>query len=116
MGDNRREFFRVSFIRAIDGKVVVPEREEVLVDISSLSAGGLVFTAYLDFALHEQVICSFELLDEPFELEGKIIRKLAKEHNFEYAVQFNAGQRSVSKLFQQLNTYQIRKRKSVLND
>jgi len=116
VSDNRREFFRVSFVRAITGKVGLSEKEEVLVDISSLSAGGLVFEAYLDFALYEQVICSFELLGEPFQLEGKIIRKVAKEHNFEYAVQFNAGQRSVSKLFQQLNTYQIRKRKSVLND
>lgn len=116
MSDNRREFFRVSFVRAISGKVATPEKHEALVDISSLSAGGLVFTAYFEFVLHEKVICYFELLDEPFQLEGTIIRKIVKEYGFEYAVQFTAGQSISSKLFQQLNTYQIRKRRSLLND
>ncbi|MFC4711643.1 PilZ domain-containing protein [Planococcus dechangensis] len=116
MDDNRREFFRVSFIRAISGKVVVPEQEEVLVDIGNMSAGGLVFTASLDFALYEQVLCNFELLDEEFQLEGRIVRKLVKEPYFEYGVEFKIGQHISSRLFQQLNTYQIRKRKSVLND
>ncbi|ANU15941.1 hypothetical protein BBI11_02165 [Planococcus maritimus] len=116
MEDNRREFFRVSFVRTIDGKLVVPEGGEVLIDISNLSAGGVVFDGYFDIALREKVLCRFELLDEPFELEGHIIRKLAKDYSFEYAVEFLAGQRAVPKLFQQLNTYQIRKRRSLLND
>jgi c-di-GMP-binding flagellar brake protein YcgR len=116
VSDNRREFFRVSFVRAISGKIANPEKHEALVDISSLSAGGLVFTAYFEFALHEKVLCSFELLDEPFQLEGTVIRKRAKEYDWEYAVQFTAGQKTSSQLFKQLNTYQIRKRKSVLND
>lgn len=116
MTENRREFFRVSFARSISGKVAVPEKEEVLVDIFNLSAGGLVFTASLDFALHENVLCHFELLDEEFTLEGKIVRKLEKEPYFEYGVQFAINQQTSSKLFQQLNAYQIRKRKSVLSE
>ncbi|MGM0898402.1 MAG: PilZ domain-containing protein [Bacillota bacterium] len=116
MSDNRREFFRVSFVRAISGKVAIPEKEEVLVDIFNLSAGGLVFTASLDFALHEKVLCNFVLLDEEFLLQGRIVRKLEKDPYFEYGVQFAIDQPTSSKLFQQLNTYQIRKRRSVLSD
>lgn len=116
MSDNRREFFRVSFVRALSGKVAMPEQEDVLVDIFNLSAGGLVFTASLDFALYEQVLCEFDLLDEEFVLEGRIVRKLEKEPYFEYGVQFSIDQDTSSKLFKQLNTYQIRKRRSALND
>lgn len=116
MSENRREFFRVSFVRSIIGKVEVPEQGEAFVDISNLSAGGLVFKAGIDFALHEKLLCNFELLEEEFSLEGRIVRKGYREPYFEYGVKFSIDQEQSSKLFQLLNTYQIRKRKGIPRD
>lgn len=111
MSDNRREFFRVRFNEAMNGKVSVYGGGFMPIEIYNISAGGLVFTSALNIPLKEHVSCSFEVLDSAFLLDGSIVRKITGKDLVEYGVAFSVDQGTSSELFKQLNYYQIRQRK-----
>lgn len=112
MVDNRREFFRVGFNQALNGKVSIYGGKFLPMEIYNVSAGGLFFTSALDIPLRESIACSFEIGDCAFLLEGSIVRKSTRIETSEYGVEFTADQATSSELFKQLNYYQIRQRKS----
>ncbi|MGB6409090.1 MAG: PilZ domain-containing protein [Planococcus donghaensis] len=116
MSENRREFFRVTFNQALSGKVSVYGGNFLPVEIYDVSAGGLVFSSMLNLPLGESVRCSFEILDSPFILEGSIVRKATGVDVVECGVEFAVNQGVSSELFKQLNYYQIRQRKSFVDD
>lgn len=114
MSENRREFFRVFFNQALNGKVSIYGGKFFPVDIYDVSAGGLVFSSALDIPLGESVRCSFEILDSAFLIDGSIVRKATGVDIVECGVEFSVDQGTSSELFKQLNHYQIRQRKSFL--
>ena len=114
MGENRREFFRVVFNQAVNGKVSVYGGRFLPIEIYNVSVGGLVFSSALNIPLHESVNCSFHILDSVFLLEGSIVRKSTRVDTIEYGVEFSVNQGTSSELFKQLNYYQIRQRKGLL--
>jgi len=116
MSENRREFFRVTFNQALNGKVSVYGDKFLPVEIYDVSAGGLVFSSTLNIPLGESVRCSFEILDSPFMLEGSVVRKATGVDVVECGVEFAVNQGASSELFKQLNYYQIRQRKSFIDD
>lgn len=116
MSENRREFFRVFFNQALNGKISIYGGNFFPVDIYDVSAGGLVFSSALDIPLGESVRCSFEILDSAFLLEGSIVRKATGVDIVECGVEFSVDQGTSSELFKQLNHYQIRQRKSFLTE
>lgn len=116
MSENRREFFRVSFNQALSGKVSVYGGSFLPIQIYDVSAGGLVFSSPLNLPIGESVCCSFELLEKDFLLEGAIVRKATGVDVVECGVEFSVSQGASSELFKQLNYYQIRQRKSLLED
>ena len=116
MSENRREFFRVMFNQAMNGKVSIYGGEFLPIEIYNVSAGGLVFSSALNIPLEEHVNCSFELLDSAFLLDGSIVRKLTGKDMIEYGVEFSVDQGTSSELFKQLNYYQIRQRKGQYAD
>jgi len=111
MSDNRREFFRVIFNQAMNGKVSIYGGDFLPIAIYNVSAGGLVFSSPLNIPLEESVTCSFELLDNSFLVQGSIVRKLTGTDMVEYGVEFSVDQGTSTELFKQLNYYQIRQRK-----
>lgn len=116
MSENRREFFRVIFNKAVNGKVSIYGDKFLPIEIYNVSAGGLVFSSPLNIAMGENVNCSFEILDSAFLLEGSIVRKSTGMDMVEYGVEFSVDQGTSSELFKQLNYYQIRQRKSFLTE
>ncbi|MDJ0331371.1 PilZ domain-containing protein [Planococcus sp. S3-L1] len=116
MSENRREFFRVIFNQALNGKVSVYGGSFLPVEIYDVSAGGLVFSSVLNIPLGESVRCSFELVDSAFLIEGTVVRKATGIDVVECGVEFSVDQGTSSELFKQLNHYQIRNRKSFLTD
>lgn len=116
MSENRREFFRVIFNQALNGKVSVYGGNFLPVEIYDVSAGGLVFSSVLNIPLGENVRCSFEILDSAFMLEGSVVRKATGVDVVKCGVEFSVDQGTSSELFRQLNHYQIRNRKSFLTD
>ncbi|MGH2319140.1 PilZ domain-containing protein [Planococcus sp. SE5232] len=116
MSENRREFFRVIFNKAVNGKISIYGTKFLPIEIYNVSAGGLVFSSPLNIGLGESVNCSFEILDSAFLLEGSIVRKSTGRDMVEYGVEFSVDQGTSSELFKQLNYYQIRQRKSFLTE
>lgn len=114
MHRNNREFFRVFFKKPISGKVLRKAMEPLDIEIENISAGGLAFTSPENVLVGEALECSFSILDAPFSLEGKIVRKAKVMDHFEYGVSFTVDQGSSSELFKELNYYQIRLRKGTL--
>lgn len=116
MSENRREFFRVVFNQALSGKVSVYGGNFLPVEIFDVSAGGLVFSSPLNLPIGESVSCSFELLEKDFLIEGSIVRKATGSDVVKCGVEFSVNQGTSSELFKQLNYYQIRQRKSFVDD
>jgi hypothetical protein len=114
MNENRREFFRVFFNQSIEGQLAINGGEPFPIEIDDISVKGLKFLSDIDIPMQEKVICSFEIMDDPFVLEGAIVRKRDEEKGFEYGVGFSLDQSMSSHLFKQLNFYQIRQRKGIL--
>jgi len=114
MGENRREFFRVVFNQAVNGKVSVYGGRFLPIEIYNVSVGGLTFSSALNIPLQESVNCSFHILDSVFLLEGSIVRKSTRGDTVEYGMEFSVNQGTSSELFKQLNYYQIRQRKGLL--
>lgn len=111
MNENRREFFRVSFGRSIEGKILTESGEVWPIEIDDISVKGLRFGSYMDISLGKKMEYDFEILGYSFLLEGLIIRKEKKNERFEYGSTFSLDQNMASELFKQLNYYQIRQRK-----
>lgn len=116
MNENRREFFRVFLHGAVGGKIAIAGGEFQPIDIEDISVNGLRFLYEENIPMDEKVAFSFEILDKPFFLEGTIVRKQAVEDKTEYGAGFDIDQPTASHLFKQLNYYQIRQRKGVLED
>ena len=114
MSDNRREFFRLVFDRLIDGEISIREQAPVPIKIDNISIGGLGFVSAPGIAMHEEVECGFNILDNSFLISGTIIRKVDQTNFTEYGVGFEIDQDTASELFKQLNYYQIRQRKGTL--
>ena len=113
MSENRREFFRVMFNQAMNGKVSIYGGNFLPIEIYNVSAGGLLFSSPINIPLEESVNCSWELLDSAFLLEGSIVRKSTGTNLVEYGVEFSVDQGTSTELFKQLNYYQIRQRKGL---
>lgn len=112
MSENRREFFRVTFNKTIDGKLtMLPERDVMHVNIENISVTGLKFLSSVDIPLLQKVECSFEVMDCAFLLDGSIIRKTGNHVEYEYGVGFDIDQDTSSLLFKQLNFHMIRQRR-----
>ncbi|AIY04113.1 hypothetical protein Plano_0148 [Planococcus sp. PAMC 21323] len=111
MSENRREFFRVIFNQAVNGKVSISRGAFLPIEIYNVSAGGLFFISSLNIPLEESLYCSFEILDSSFLLEGTVVRKSTGAEMIEYGVEFSVDQGTSSELFKQLNYSQMRKRK-----
>lgn len=111
MNENRREFFRLFLNGSVDGHISVGGSGFVPLEIEDISVNGLRFLSNEDLSKEESVCCSFAILEQEFLLEGKVVRKEAKDSRFEYGIAFDTDQRTASTLFKQLNYYQIRLRK-----
>ncbi|MFD1862089.1 PilZ domain-containing protein [Planococcus chinensis] len=116
MNENRREFFRVFLQGAVGGKIAIGGGELQPIDIEDISVKGLRFLYEENIPMDEKVAFSFEILDKPFFLEGTIVRKQQVGDKTEYGAGFEIDQPTASHLFKQLNYYQIRQRKGVLED
>lgn len=117
MNENRREFFRVGFEGLIDGEIRRAGWEEAMpIEIENVSAGGLAFYSPEEIPLDEKVECLFNIMGQPFLLEGWIVRKSRKMVMNEHGVEFKVDQGTSSELFKQLNYYQIRQRKGDLTE
>jgi hypothetical protein len=116
MNENRREFFRVFFGCSIEGKVLTETGETWPIEIEDISVKGLRFVSSTDIQPDRKLDYQFDILDSSFLLEGSIIRKAIKNDQFEYGVTFSLDQNMASRLFQQLNYYQIRQRRGYLVD
>lgn len=116
MSENRREFFRVIFHESVNGKIIRLGIAPMAVDVDNISVMGMRFTSPVDIPLKEKVECSFEILENPFLVEGTIVRKASRRDTIEYGIGFNIDQETSSLLFKQLNYYQIRQRKGNSRD
>lgn len=114
MTENRREFFRIFLNGTVEGHISVGGSGFEPLEIEDISVKGLRFLSTEDLSREETVCCSFAILEEEFLVEGKIVRKAAKDNRFEYGISFDTDQRTASTLFKQLNYYQIRLRKGEL--
>lgn len=111
MTENRREFFRVAFDQTIKGEILMSDGDSMFIYIDNLSVKGLGFKSSVELSIHSKVECRFEILDSPFLMEGSIIRKYRKTHEIEYGIGFKSDKDTSSRLFKQLNNYQIHQRK-----
>lgn len=116
MKENRREFFRVFLHGAVGGKMAIAGGEFQPIDIEDISVKGLRFFYEENIPLDEKIAFSFEILEIPFYLEGTIVRRQQVEGKTEYGAGFDIDQPTSSHLFKQLNYYQIRQRKGILED
>lgn len=116
MSENRREFFRVEFTQSIDGEMVRSGGDSMFINIENVSVTGLKFMSSFDLPIQEKVTCRFNILECPYLLDGKIIRKVKKPGEFEYGIGFDIDQETSSHLFKQLNYYVIRQRKGNVMD
>lgn len=113
MKENRREFFRVFFKQSVDGEISIDGGDYVAIKINDISVNGLKFLSDLEIPMDKRVMCSFEILDTPFLLDGAIVRKESNGAELEYGVGFSLSQSTASQLFKQLNLYQIRQRRGI---
>jgi len=111
MTENRREFFRVSFDKTVNGEIILSDGDSMFIYLDNLSVKGLGFKSSVELPLLTKVECRFEIVDIPFIIEGSIIRKSRKSYEIEYGVGFKTDKDTSSKLFKELNNYQIRQRK-----
>lgn len=111
MSNNRREFFRVIFHESVNGWVTRLGGASMQVAVENISVNGMRFISYVDIPMDEVVECSFDILEESFLIEGKVVRKSTKPDQVEHGIKFNIDQETSSHLFKQLNYYQIRQRK-----
>ena len=108
MSENRREYFRVFFDYSIDGDIIRQGDGSLSVKIENISVGGLRFTSSYILDLEEKVICSFNIFNSSFSIDGLIVHKYKKSNYTEYGVMFNIDPDTFSQLFKQLNYYQMR--------
>lgn len=113
MSENRREFFRVFLKPASHGKIAAANGEFMPIEIEDISVKGMKFSSHMDFLIEQKIQCSFTVLDMEFLIEGAIVRKISKNDFHEYGVGFLIDQQAASRLFKQLNYYQIRQRKGI---
>ncbi|TWT27845.1 PilZ domain-containing protein [Planomicrobium sp. CPCC 101110] len=115
MSQNRREFFRVNFNNALEGEILIPEHEFLIVKIHDLSAKGLKFLSSFSMPLKTNLECRFKFLNSSFLVDGIIVRKGENNGENEYGVEFDIDQDTYTELFQELNHYLIRQRKSYVD-
>jgi hypothetical protein len=111
MSENRREYFRVNFNQSISGQMLIRGEDSMYINIDNVSVKGLGFISSVEIPLLEKVECRFEILDNPFQMEGSIIRKSRNLNDIAYGIDFVDDKAKSSQLFKQLNAYQIRQRK-----
>lgn len=116
MSENRREFFRVIFHESANGQITRLGEAPMSIMIDNISVNGMRFTSPVNIPMGERLECSFDILEQPFLVEGKIVRKSTRNDRVEYGVGFQIDQEMSSELFKHLNYYQIRQRKGSYAD
>lgn len=116
MSENRREFFRVIFHESVNGRITRLGEAPMYIVVDNISVNGMRFTSPVNIPMGEKVECSFEILDQAFQLEGTIVRKSTRNERVEYGIGFTIDQETASLLFKMLNYYQIRQRKGTYTD
>lgn len=116
MSENRREFFRVIFHKSVYGKIARLGEAQLSIEIDNISVNGMRFTSSVNIPMGERLVCSFDILEQSFLIEGTIVRKSTRNDRVEYGVGFKIDQETSSLLFKHLNYYQIRQRKGTYAD
>ncbi|WP_033543172.1 PilZ domain-containing protein [Planococcus sp. CAU13] len=116
MSENRREFFRVIFHESVNGKIARLGEAQLSVEVDNISVNGMRFTSPVNIPMGERVVCSFDILEKSFLIEGTIVRKSTRNDRVEYGIGFQIDQETSSELFKHLNYYQIRQRKGTYAD
>lgn len=92
------------------------ERKKGKGKIVNLSRSGLKLSCQYDFPARKQIILklSFEILEQPFSLSGKIIRKEETLEKIAYGIQFVSNdEKTIHKLNQQLLKVEINQMKKM---
>lgn len=119
---NRRQHFRVNFQYPLCTKMMIkvvanksiPTTKYTRVCIHDFSAGGLGFVSHLDLPAKQNILYQFEtrILDQELKLKGTILRKVTKNHFFNYGVRFVMDQEEQESLLALLNLLSIQLKES----